>query len=109
MTGSSPARRTRLTPGATFYELTQSGVELWPVVHALLVWGGKHRRADGRVFRHAQCGTRLSESGRCDACGVTPGPEDLITERRRGYQPTRDDPVTQVLRAPHRLLVPIER
>jgi hypothetical protein len=39
---------------------------------------------------------------------VTPGPEDILTERRRGYQPLRDDPVTRVLRKPHRLLAPIE-
>jgi DNA-binding HxlR family transcriptional regulator len=94
--------------GRQLYELTQSGRDLWPVIHALLVWGGNHRRSNSRVLRHAVCGTRLSETGHCDACGVTPGPEDLISERRRGYRPTRDDPVTQALRAPHRLLEPIE-
>jgi DNA-binding HxlR family transcriptional regulator len=94
--------------GRHLYELTQSGRELWPVIHALLVWGGNHRRQNSRVFRHATCGTRLAESGLCEACGMTPGPEDILTERRRGYQPMRDDPVTQVLRKPHRLLAPIE-
>jgi hypothetical protein len=39
---------------------------------------------------------------------MSPGPRDILTERRRGHQPKRDDPVSQVLRAPHRLLVPIE-
>ncbi len=78
------------------------------MIHALLVWGGKHRRPNSRVLRHALCGTRLTDSGHCDACDVTPGPEDILTERRRGHQPMRDDPVSQVLRAPHRLLVPIE-
>ena len=66
-------------------------------IDALLVWGGKHRRANSRVLRHAQCGTRLSESGHCDVCGVTPGPEDLITERRRGYRPTGHERSTRIL------------
>jgi hypothetical protein len=39
---------------------------------------------------------------------VTPRPEDLISERRRGYQATRDDPVSRVLKTPHRMLEPIE-
>jgi DNA-binding HxlR family transcriptional regulator len=94
--------------GRHLYELTDSGRELWPVIHSLLVWGGKHRRANSRVLRHAACGTRLSESGRCDVCGLTPRPEDLISERRRGHQSMRDDPVSQVLRSPHRMLEPIE-
>ena len=94
--------------GRHLYELTEAGLELWPVIHALLVWGGKHRRPNSRVLRHAQCGTRLTASGYCDACDVTPRPQDILTERRRGHQPLRDDPVSQVLRAPHRLLVPIE-
>jgi DNA-binding HxlR family transcriptional regulator len=94
--------------GRHLYELTDSGRELWPVIHSLLVWGGKHRRPNSRVFRHAACGTRLSDSGQCETCDVTPAPEDLISERRRGHQPMRDDPVSQVLRTPHRMLEPIE-
>ena len=65
-TGSSPACRTRRTPGATSTSSPRAAVELWPVIHALLVWGGKHRRPNSRVFRHAQCGTRLTESGHCE-------------------------------------------
>src|ERR1700749_3335572 len=69
--------------GRHLYQLTDSGRELWPVIHPLLVWGGKHRRINSRVIRHAACGTKLSDSGRCETCGVTPGPEDLVSERRR--------------------------
>jgi DNA-binding HxlR family transcriptional regulator len=94
--------------GRHLYELTASGRELWPVIHALLMWGGRHRRPNTRVYRHAQCGTRLSASGDCPHCEVTPAPEDVLTERRRGYRAVRDDPVTVALREPRRLLEPLE-
>jgi DNA-binding HxlR family transcriptional regulator len=94
--------------GRHLYELSDAGRELWPVIHSLLVWGGKHRRPNSRVFRHAACGSRLNESAECPQCRVTPTPQDIVSERRKGYRATRDDPVTQALRAPHRLLEPIE-
>jgi DNA-binding HxlR family transcriptional regulator len=94
--------------GRHVYELTASGRELWPVIHALLMWGGRHRRPNSRVYRHAVCGTVLGQSGECPVCEVTPAPEDIVTERRRGYRPLRDDPVTVALREPRRLLEPLE-
>ena len=94
--------------GRHLYELTASGRELWPVIHALLVWGGNHRKPNSRRYRHAGCTTLLSPSGECVECHVIPPPEDIVTERRRGYRATRDDPVTQALRAPRRLLEPLE-
>ena len=94
--------------GRHVYELTASGRELWPVIHALLMWGGRHRRPNSRVYRHAACGTLLSQNGECPHCEVRPAPEDIVTERRRGYRPLRDDPVTVALREPRRLLEPLE-
>jgi DNA-binding HxlR family transcriptional regulator len=94
--------------GRHVYELTPSGRELWPVIHALLMWGGKHRRPNSRVYRHARCGTLLTQSGECPHCEVAPAPQDIVTERRRGYRAMRDDPVTVALRAPRRLLEPLE-
>ena len=94
--------------GRHLYELSDGGRELWPVIHALLVWGGKHRRPNSRVFRHAACGSRLNESAECPECRITPMPQDIVSERRKGHRATRDDPVTRALRAPHRLLEPIE-
>src|SRR5438105_3013102 len=38
------------------YELTPAGRDLWPALHALLVWGGRHRTPNSRVFIHAACG-----------------------------------------------------
>jgi DNA-binding HxlR family transcriptional regulator len=93
--------------GRHIYELTAQGRELWPALYALLVWGGRHRHPNSRVFKHAACGTRLDDNGRCDTCGMTPGPEDILTEPQRGRR-FRDDPVAIALRAPHRLLDPVE-
>jgi DNA-binding HxlR family transcriptional regulator len=39
--------------GRHLYELTAAGRDLWPVLAALLGWGGRHRQTNSRVFRHA--------------------------------------------------------
>jgi len=90
--------------------LTDAGRDLWPALHALLVWGSRHRAPNSRVFKHAACGTPLDDDGHCPTCGITPGPQDLLTEPSRGprQRALRDDPVAAALRGPHRLLVPIE-
>jgi DNA-binding HxlR family transcriptional regulator len=93
--------------GRHLYELTEAGRDLWPAVYSLIMWGNRHRRTNSRVFQHAVCGTRLADDGRCPECGVVPGPEEILSALRRG-RGLRDDPVAVVLRAPHRLLDPIE-
>jgi DNA-binding HxlR family transcriptional regulator len=94
--------------GRHLYELTAAGRELWPVLHALLVWGGHHRHANSRTFKHASCGTKLGEDSGCPSCKTTPDVADIITEPHRGRGSLRDDPVAIALRVPHRLLEPIE-
>lgn len=94
--------------GRHLYELTAAGRALWPVLHAMLVWGGHYRQPNSRIFRHADCHTRLNDNGYCETCEMTPLPQDIVMERRRGRGTLRDDPVTVALRAPHRLLEPIE-
>ena len=94
--------------GRYIYELTAAGRDLWPALHALLMWGDRHRAPNSRRFRHASCGTLLDRAGACGTCQTTPGPEDIVTERLPGRATLRDDPVSAALRAPHRLLDPIE-
>ena len=94
--------------GRHLYELTPAGRELWPVLYALLVWGGRHRSPNSRSFRHAACGTALDDRGICRLCRVIPGPEDIVSERVPGRPAIRDDAVTIALRTPHRLLQPLE-
>jgi len=77
-------------------------------VHALLAWGGRHRDTNSRVFKHAACGTKLDDAGYCSTCALTPDPENVLMEVRRGRRALRDDPVAQALRPPRRLLEPIE-
>jgi DNA-binding HxlR family transcriptional regulator len=95
--------------GRALYELTAAGRDLWPALYALLVWGGRHRSPNSRVFKHAACGTLLDDAGYCTECDLVPGPEDIVAEPRRGRATARDDPVAIALRAPHRLLEPVER
>jgi DNA-binding HxlR family transcriptional regulator len=96
--------------GRALYELTDAGRDLWPALHALLVWGDRHRARNYRVFKHAACDTQLDDYGRCTKCGVTPGPQDILTVPGRGRSRSRirRDPVAIALRTPHRLLEPIE-
>jgi len=95
--------------GRHLYELTAAGRDLWPALHALLVWGDHHRAPNSRVFQHAACGGPLDDRGHCPTCGITPGPQDILTAPRRGRRrrAVRDDPVATALQAPHRLLEPI--
>jgi len=94
--------------GRHLYELTATGRDLWPALYALLVWGGRHRSTNSRVFTHAPCGTELDDRGGCPACGMTPDPEGIVITPRRGALRLREDPVTVALRVPHRLLEPVE-
>jgi DNA-binding HxlR family transcriptional regulator len=94
--------------GRHIYELTAPGRDLWPALHALLVWGGRHRAPNSRTFKHASCDTVLDDHGHCGFCGVTPGPEDILSEPSGRRPPVREDAVAVALRAPHRLLEPIE-
>jgi DNA-binding HxlR family transcriptional regulator len=94
--------------GRHLYELTPAGRDLWPALHALLVWGDRHRARNPRIYKHVTCGTRLDDRGQCPACGVTPDPDDILTAPRRGRASGRSDPVALALRKPHRLLEPIE-
>ncbi len=93
--------------GRHIYVLTPAGRDLWPVLHALLVWGDHHRYPNSRLFKHASCGTRLDESGCCVRCQLRPGPHDILTELRPGRGKLRDDPVSVALQAPRRLLEPV--
>jgi DNA-binding HxlR family transcriptional regulator len=98
--------------GRHLYELTASGRDLWPAIHALISWGSNHRELSSRVYKHAECGTILDEDGGCSTCRVVPRPDEILTEPREGREPhnghARTDPVALALRGPHRLLEPLE-
>ena len=105
--------------GRDEYVLTDTGLDLWPVVFSLARWGDRHRVGpDGgrRRFRHADCpagGADLADGGVCPACGTLPAPASLETRPldpdsgADGERHVRDDAVSLALRRPHRLLVPL--
>ena len=89
------------------YVLTQTGRELWPAVHALARWAENHLSVrQTRYFVHIACGTRIGPDGTCPACLRPIPPEDLEVHAASGPH-SRNDPVSQILRSPHRLLEPI--
>lgn len=54
------------------YRLTAKGVDLWPIVVALMQWGDRHVNPDGPpvVLEHRGCGGALDERRRCSRCGA---------------------------------------
>jgi DNA-binding HxlR family transcriptional regulator len=94
--------------GRHIYGLTPAGLDLWPALYALLMWGDRHRATNSRQFKHASCLSVLDRAGRCEKCQVTPGPAEILIEPYPGHRHLRSDPVTVALRAPHRLLDPID-
>jgi DNA-binding HxlR family transcriptional regulator len=94
--------------GRHIYALTAAGRDLWPALYALMTWGDQHRFRNSRRFEHAACGTALDGAGRCDTCGLTPGPGDIVTAPLPARGSARQDPVAIALRTPHRLLEPID-
>ncbi|SEG90044.1 transcriptional regulator, HxlR family [Actinacidiphila yanglinensis] len=93
------------------YLLTDAGLELWPVVHGLALWGGRHATPGGplRTFHHERCGTRLDAAGGCGRCGVHQvPPADVEMRSHYGPQgPERDDPISAVLAERRLLLRPV--
>ncbi|MGW2061794.1 helix-turn-helix transcriptional regulator [Streptomyces sp. NBC_01617] len=94
------------------YRLTDKGVELWPIVHALMNWGDAFYSPTGpkRALRHDRDGGPLDREGRCQDCGsVVPVPQIRI-EPGPGFDPAGadDDPLSHAINTPRRLLEPIE-
>jgi DNA-binding HxlR family transcriptional regulator len=95
--------------GRALYRLTADGRSLWPALHALMRWGAD-RTGDGRpmrTHRHVACGTELEPGGTCPTCAVRVPLEDIETEKVSAPVPPVD-PVTAALRAPRRMLTPLD-
>ncbi|YCK35806.1 winged helix-turn-helix transcriptional regulator [Actinomadura sp. ATCC 39365] len=91
------------------YVLTATGRELWVPMLALSQWGERNLGGAGprRLFHHAACGTRIDPVSRCPSCGTAVGLEEIEVRPGPGLTDNRDDPVSVLLRAPHRMLAPI--
>jgi DNA-binding HxlR family transcriptional regulator len=64
------------------YFLTGKGLELWPVMVAMMDWGDRHLAAGGPpvVIRHKQCGGSVDGRGYCDRCGARLDARDAYAE-----------------------------
>jgi DNA-binding HxlR family transcriptional regulator len=53
------------------YRLTEKGIDLWPVVVALLQYGDRYYAPDGPpvVLTHKHCGGQVDAHRICDTCG----------------------------------------
>ncbi|RFU41168.1 transcriptional regulator [Actinomadura logoneensis] len=61
------------------YRLTRKGVELWPAMMTLLLWGDRHYAPDGppALVLHRGCGGALTPRMTCGSCGEPLGPGDV--------------------------------
>lgn len=98
------------SPPREEYALTDRGLALWPVLHALGRWGREELpdAAPVRHFHHAVCGAELGPYGDCPACHVSVPPADIEMRPGAGLDPEPADPVSRGLLRPRRLLVPLE-
>jgi DNA-binding HxlR family transcriptional regulator len=97
--------------GRDEYALTDKGTRLWPVIRELMAWGDQHYAPRGprRVLTHAADGGRLDAEGRCAECGADVAVADTVVAPGPGFDPAerRDDPVTEAMGRPVRLLEPL--
>lgn len=61
------------------YRLASKGVELWPVMVSLMLWGDRHYADDGPplLVHHRGCGGRLTPALTCADCGASLGPGNV--------------------------------
>jgi DNA-binding HxlR family transcriptional regulator len=76
--------RYQVRPERFEYRLTAKGLDLWPVLHALMQWGDRYLMADGErplIVRHRDCGGELDDRRICTRCGAAVELPDLRAER----------------------------
>ncbi|BCO37991.1 transcriptional regulator [Mycobacterium heckeshornense] len=66
-------------PARYEYRLTQQGLDLWPVLMSLLLWGDRYLAPDGPplLVLHRHCGGRLTPQLTCATCAAQLGPHDV--------------------------------
>jgi DNA-binding HxlR family transcriptional regulator len=97
--------------GYAEYELTDKGRRLWPIVRHLMDWGDEFYAQGGppRTFEHIADGGRVAADGRCERCGEPVDVEDLQVSPGPGLdlEGVPDNPVTEAMKTPHRLLASV--
>jgi len=72
------------------YRLTRKGVDLWPVIVALLKWGDTYAAPNGPpvVIRHAGCGGEIDDHRICMKCGKPLEAHEAQAEAGPGARPS---------------------
>jgi DNA-binding HxlR family transcriptional regulator len=73
------------------YRLTEKGVDLWPVIVALLKWGDRHVYPDGppRLLEHRDCGGEIDDRRVCTRCGAALEARDVVARPGPGAPASR--------------------
>jgi DNA-binding HxlR family transcriptional regulator len=82
------------------YVLTEKGLDLWPVLHSLMLWGDRHDVAPGgppMLLEHRGCGGEVDDHRLCAKCGQRLTARDVRAHPGPGAP--EDHPVTQRYRA----------
>ena len=68
------------------YRLTEKGLDLYPVVVALMQWGDRWSAPNGPplLLKHRDCGGELALELKCQRCNATPGAKDVTYDSGPG-------------------------
>jgi DNA-binding HxlR family transcriptional regulator len=72
------------------YRLTEKGLELWPMIVALMKWGDRYASPEGGpavVLEHRGCGGAVDEHRICETCGTKLKARDAIGRPGPGARP----------------------
>jgi len=73
------------------YVLTRKGAELKPVIIALSAWGDRWAAPHGApvVYKHKDCGGRVTQALHCSKCGETPKLTDVVARLTKAAERPR--------------------
>ncbi|HEY9365640.1 MAG TPA: helix-turn-helix domain-containing protein [Agromyces sp.] len=86
--GLMESRRAADSTDVREYVLTARGRDLEPVILALSAWGDKWAAPDGApiVYRHSRCESPVHLELRCDTCGESLSPGEIVAVPGPGMQ-----------------------
>jgi DNA-binding HxlR family transcriptional regulator len=72
------------------YRLTEKGLDLWPMIVALMKWGDRYATPEGGpavLIEHRGCGGAVDEHRICERCGARLKARDAIGRPGPGAKP----------------------
>jgi DNA-binding HxlR family transcriptional regulator len=73
-------------PARYEYRLTEKGIDLWPVLMALVHWGDKYVAENGPpvIIEHKNCGGLVNDHLTCERCGQALTARDAVPREGPG-------------------------